>query len=94
MLVCVVTLSLGALSFNTAQAKATSSFWKVDSGRFSLNAGTPTITFPGGHSLNGVASVSASDVWAVGKYVTSSFHAKKTLIEHWNGKQWSVVPSP
>ena len=41
--------------------------------------------------LSGVAAVSASDVWAVGYYLSSS---PQTLIEHWNGKSWSVVASP
>jgi hypothetical protein len=94
ILVCVVTLSLSALSLNTVQAKALSSFWKVYQGRFSLKTGAPTISFPGGHSLNGVAAVSESSVWAVGNYVNSSFQAKKTLTEHWDGQQWSVVKSP
>lgn len=38
--------------------------------------------------LNGVAVVSASDVWAVG------WGNGGTLIEHWNGTQWSVLSSP
>jgi subtilase family serine protease len=38
--------------------------------------------------LNGVAAVSANDVWAVGYYDHS------TLIEQWNGTSWNVVPSP
>ncbi|HEX6483729.1 MAG TPA: hypothetical protein VF043_33195 [Ktedonobacteraceae bacterium] len=39
--------------------------------------------------LNGVADVSATDVWAVGN---SGFN--QTLIEHWNGSRWSAVTSP
>ncbi len=36
--------------------------------------------------------VSAHNVWAVGQYeVNTSFN---TLIEHWDGTWWSVVPSP
>jgi hypothetical protein len=42
-----------------------------------------------------VASVSASDVWAVGYEAASEQHQQlRTLIEHWNGSKWSVVPSP
>src|SRR5439155_753020 len=44
------------------------------------------------HKLKGVAAVSASDVWAVGNY--NSGTAYQTLVEHWNGSNWSVVPSP
>src|SRR5579859_4703507 len=47
----------------------------------------PAIVRPGvtsgSHMLDGVAAVSASDVWAVG-----------TLIEHWNGHKWSVQAGP
>ena len=42
--------------------------------------------------LLAVAAVSASNIWAVGDYVSSgTAHA---LIEHWNGQSWSVVSSP
>src|SRR5205807_1396698 len=40
--------------------------------------------------LNGVAEVSANNVWAVGGALSST----GTLIEKWNGKQWSIVASP
>src|SRR6266480_2021658 len=44
------------------------------------------------NNLRSVTAVSATNVWAVGQYDTSSgFH---TLVEHWNGSQWKVVASP
>lgn len=43
--------------------------------------------------LNGVAAVSANDVWAVGTYVNSN-QIDQTLIELWNGTKWSVMPAP
>src|SRR6266571_3421958 len=45
------------------------------------------------NSLSGVAAVSASNIWAVGYYLTST-PVERTLIEHWNGTSWSVVKSP
>jgi len=42
----------------------------------------------GDDTLQGVAAVSASDVWAVGTAGAG------TLVEHWDGSAWSVVPSP
>ena len=33
-----------------------------------------------------------SDVWGVGEFTTSS--DEKTLIEHWDGTNWTRVPSP
>src|SRR6266702_8172794 len=48
---------------------------------------------PSVNDLNGVASISANDVWAVGDFINAS-GASQTLIEHWNGTQWSIVASP
>lgn len=49
-------------------------------------------------SLVAVAAVSASDVWAVGStggYVRDgSWIPYRGLVEHWNGRTWTVVPSP
>ncbi len=42
--------------------------------------------------LNGVVAISPTDVWAVGYYFNGT--ADQTLIEHWNGTVWEVVPSP
>jgi hypothetical protein len=58
--------------------------WRVVS---SPNVGTHN------NVLNGVTAISANDVWAVGDFLDSTSNAH-TLIEHWNGKKWSVVPSP
>ncbi|MGH9500594.1 MAG: hypothetical protein ACRD3L_15740 [Terriglobales bacterium] len=44
-----------------------------------------------GNQLNAVASVAPNDVWAVG-YACG--YESRTLVEHWNGKKWSVVASP
>ena len=46
----------------------------------------------GDNDLSGIAAVSARDAWAVGEYFVGV--DTKTLIEHWNGKSWSVVKSP
>jgi hypothetical protein len=64
--------------------------WKIVS---SPNVGTGTY----GNQLNAVAVVSANDVWAVGFSPHPSgtpLYIRQTLIEHWNGNSWSVVPSP
>src|SRR5437870_2569475 len=47
----------------------------------------------------GVAATSPNDVWAVGYHSDSIYGGCDTLecytlIEHWDGMQWSVVPSP
>jgi hypothetical protein len=45
-------------------------------------------------NLYGVSAASANDVWAVGSYYTAGYASGKTLIEHWNGTTWSIIPSP
>lgn len=56
---------------------------------------------PGGTSptssaetLNAVAAVSATDVWAVGEHFDSTAGGFVGLIEHFNGTAWSIVPNP
>jgi hypothetical protein len=51
-----------------------------------LNPGTS------GNDLSGVAVISACNVWTVGSF--SSGGQPQTLIEHWDGSAWTVVPSP
>jgi hypothetical protein len=46
----------------------------------------------GAASLSAAAATSAKDVWAVGS--SNAGGAFKTLIEHWNGARWTIVPSP
>ena len=48
---------------------------------------------PGVAGLHSVSAVSASDAWAVGDFLNGS-DSYRTLIEHWNGHRWQVVPSP
>ena len=45
------------------------------------------------NSLGAVAAISNSDAWAVGTYTTSDYK-DHTLIEHWDGTQWSLVNAP
>ncbi|MDQ2743108.1 MAG: hypothetical protein M3Z66_12550 [Chloroflexota bacterium] len=48
---------------------------------------------PFANVFNAADALSPSDVWAVG--CTNDTNANcHTLIEHWNGTAWSVVPSP
>lgn len=44
------------------------------------------------NSLEDVTCTSASDCWAVGYSFGSS--AQQTLIQHWDGTSWQIVPSP
>jgi len=55
-----------------------------------INVPTPG---PGSAYLRGVAPVSGTNVWAVGYWITTS-GLSKTLIEHYDGTSWAIVPSP
>src|SRR5215813_322799 len=56
-------------------------------------ASTPLIAKPTAR-LNGVAAVSASDAWAVGYADNPQCLCRTTLVEHWDGAAWKLVPSP
>ncbi len=46
-------------------------------------------------TLAAVTAISAANAWAVGEDIgATSALGGSTLIEHWNGSSWSVVPSP
>jgi hypothetical protein len=45
------------------------------------------------NELYGVDALSAVDAWAVGQYL-NGHGVLQPLIEHWDGKGWSYVPSP
>jgi hypothetical protein len=45
-------------------------------------------------TLNDVAAVTRSDVWAVGSHLDAGQENSRTLIEHWNGSRWRRVGSP
>jgi glucose/arabinose dehydrogenase len=54
----------------------------------SPNAGTST------NRLQDVAVIAPNDVWAVGFYFNASGQPSRTLTMHWDGVQWTIVPSP
>jgi hypothetical protein len=43
--------------------------------------------------LSAVAAISANNVWAVGSGVTAPDKSEQ-LIEHWDGKTWTITPNP
>jgi len=45
-------------------------------------------------AFNGVAALAPNNVWAVGSFVKVTNGPTLTLIEHYDGSEWSVVPSP
>lgn len=67
----------GAALAKPVVAQASCNTWNVVS---SPNPGSQNV-------LDGVATISASDVWAVG------YSDNTALTEHWDGSSWSVVPN-
>lgn len=59
--------------------------WKVIS---SPNIG------PFDNALNGATAITSNNIWAVGYYISQKTGNRLTLIEHWNGTQWSIIHSP
>jgi hypothetical protein len=58
-----------------------------------------TVPVPAGQqaTLSGVDDLGPADAWAVGTSFSGGIEASpggQTLIEHWNGTRWSIVPSP
>ena len=53
---------------------------------------SPTVG-SGPNELHGVRAFSPSDAWVVGHSYSGTGYPI-TLTEHWNGQNWSVVPSP
>src|SRR5437667_10982808 len=46
------------------------------------------------NELHGVTALAENDVWAVGVSYNTELTLGSTLIEHWNGSRWSLVPTP
>jgi hypothetical protein len=46
-----------------------------------------------GANFFGVTTIAANNVWAVGRYFNFVSFSWNTLIEHYNGTTWSVIPS-
>jgi hypothetical protein len=55
--------------------------------------GSPNSSATQDNFLNGIMCVSTSDCWGVGHYINDG-STNQTLIEHWDGISWALVPSP
>ena len=100
---------LSDVSFSSASAASGTDAWAVGTNE-NLGANAAPIAVhwngttlapvamaaPSGLSgtITGVLDLSPSDAWAVGRTTDLSTDVSRTLIEHWNGTAWSIVPSP
>ena len=53
----------------------------------------PTMNLPN-NELTSISALSANDIWTVGGTVWFPAGIQHQIIEHWNGKVWSIIPSP
>src|SRR5438128_687664 len=82
----IMLLSLVLITAQAASAASLNDYtWKIVK---SPNGGLDN------SELHGIAAISQNDVWTEGSYDTSAGSIFHTLIEHWNGSQWSVARSP
>jgi hypothetical protein len=92
---------------NGVSASATNNVWAVGGYELPSSArelterwdGTAWKVIPSAHIgssdlFHGVAAISATDVWAVGEFDAHPTSPQAAFIEQWNGKKWSLVPSP
>jgi hypothetical protein len=80
-------------SYNTGGAyKTLIEHWDGTGWRIAASP-NPAAGFHTTNTLAAVVAITARNAWAFGFYekTTTSF---RTLVEHWNGVKWSVVPSP
>ena len=54
---------------------------------------SPNVSGASQNALTAIRGISATDLWAVGSFVNGN-NVSQTLILHWNGTAWKVVPSP
>jgi hypothetical protein len=74
-----------SLAFHTLIEHWNGTAWSIQPGA-SLPAADDT-------RLHAITAVSPADIWAVGSVFTPAGQ-QQSLIEHWDGAHWSIVPSP
>jgi len=90
-------------------AVAPNDVWAIGSGRIGDEDATLTLHWNGSawsfvsspnvgpevdNTLFGAAAVATNDVWAVGTQQPTSLTDPHTLVLHWDGTAWSIIPSP
>ena len=85
-----------AVGFNGAENDDSKTLAMHFDGKTWKTVSTPSVG-DGANQLNGVLALAPDDVWAVGFSTPDPPPAEAatlTLIEHFDGKSWTVVPSP
>jgi hypothetical protein len=100
---------LTSVSFSSVSAASPTDAWAVGTNNnFGGNAfpvaaqwngstwTTVSMPAPSGRSatVTGVLDLGSNNAWAVGRTTNPTTGLDRTLIEHWDGTAWSIVPSP
>jgi hypothetical protein len=80
-------VSIACAATLTAQGTPIAGRWKVVP---SPNGGNQAE----GNVLLATSALSSTDAWAVGAEPNPSQYLTATLAEHWDGTQWSIIPTP
>lgn len=102
----ILIILLGLLFFHSAISityavqphpqRSSASSLPTNKGTFTCSTGTWNLligpTTVQNTYLNAVTALTAKNAWAVGESQSGS--VTQTLIEHWNGTAWQIVPSP
>jgi hypothetical protein len=81
-------LAIAAVSANDIWATGYGGIMHWDGKTWTIVSSSSNVT-----SLNGMATVSVNDAWAVGGHDLGGSHTRP-IIEHWDGIAWSLIPSP
>jgi len=93
----ILVLLLTHVAALLAQTETASGTWEIVPSPNGAKCKMPyplCLTPEAGNVLYATAALSSNDVWAVGAEPHQSAVLTATLAEHWDGTQWSVVPTP
>jgi hypothetical protein len=80
--------------YNQTSSSPVSTFTEHWNGTQWTHVPSPNPKASNDSELEDVSAVSANDVWAVGTWYDFSSALSQSLVEHWNGTKWTIVPSP
>ncbi|HET7247457.1 MAG TPA: hypothetical protein VFJ07_21785, partial [Streptosporangiaceae bacterium] len=86
-------LLLAGMAAGIGPATASAAACQASSGPSAWGGPPPPSPGTADNGFNGVTVLSPCDAWAVG-FDQDTGGLDQTLIEHWDGAAWTVVPSP
>jgi hypothetical protein len=89
---CVAEDDCWAVGFYFSGQVARSLFMRWDGSSWNI-VDSPNVDLDRNNYLDSVTCTSSSNCWAVGRHTTTAGTEGQTLILHWDGTAWSIVPS-